>query len=77
MMTIDRPALTAADLNRLIDEYLTSVSDEVPNALFADFTLWTVLADLLTHAGVARDGWHPALQACDELTLWMEPTPAA
>ncbi|MDP8938654.1 MAG: hypothetical protein M3O23_13160 [Actinomycetota bacterium] len=77
MMLTDRPALTAEQFNAVIDRYLTSVCDEIPNALFTDLTLWTVLADLLTHAGVDRADWHPAVQACDELTLWMPPTPAA
>ena len=77
MMTLDRPAL-AADLNAVIDRYLTTLQREgIPNPLYTDLTVWVVLADLLTHAGVACDDWHPALQACNELTLWMEPTPAA
>ncbi len=78
MMTANPPALTAADLNAVIDHYLTTLQREgIPNPLYTDLTVWVVLADLLTHAGVERDGWHPALQACDELTLWGEPTPAA
>ena len=74
MMTADpRPALTAGALNELIDDYLAGLRGQIPDALHADLTLWTVLADLLTHAGVEREDWHPALQACDELTIWCRP----
>jgi hypothetical protein len=71
--------MTTDTMNALIDDLLTTLRREgIDNALYEQFTLWPLLADLLTHAGIDRDHWHPAVKAANDLTAWASwPLPAA
>ncbi len=67
MMTIDRPTLTAADFNAMIDALVHRLEREgIRDPLTKEFSLWAVLQDLADVAGIPDDDMHPEVIACGD-----------